>query len=74
MINKKRNSQISIAKAFGIIFMVIGHVFEKGSIGVHFIYMFHMPLFFILSGYFFKKSDSIHDIIIYVSNCSKLIL
>lgn len=55
MTGKKRDKSISIAKAIGIILMVIGHVCVKSSIGVHFIYMFHMPLFFILSGYFFQE-------------------
>ena len=58
---RKRNPQISIAKALGIILMVIGHVYTKDSIGIHFIYMFHMPLFFILSGYFFKGPNNFQD-------------
>lgn len=50
---QERNDTITIAKALGIILMVIGHT---GSIPVlnHFIYVFHMPLFFILSGLCFK--------------------
>lgn len=55
---QRRNPMISIAKAIGIILMVIGHVFDKESWGIHFIYMFHMPLFFVLSGYFFKEPRS----------------
>lgn len=47
-----RDLSVTISKAFGIIFMVMAHC------GVpyvsKFIYMFHMPLFFILSGYCFK--------------------
>lgn len=35
--------------------MVIGHT---GSVATKFIYMFHMPLFFFLSGYLFKKTDT----------------
>lgn len=30
----------------------------KNRGGVHFIYMFHMPLFFVLSGYFFKAPQN----------------
>lgn len=60
---RKRNPMISIAKAIGIILMVIGHVFDKDSWGVHYIYMFHMPLFFVLSGYFFKTPKSSKELL-----------
>lgn len=50
----KDNIEISIAKAIGIILMVLGHSGIQSF--VHdFIYMFHMPLFFLLSGYLFKE-------------------
>ena len=54
MPNKSRNNYISIAKAIGIILMVVGHSGCPSAIG-RFIYMFHMPLFFVCSGYFFKE-------------------
>ena len=46
------NNYITIAKAIGIILMVIGH---SGCplLLFRFIYLFHMPLFFICSGIFF---------------------
>ena len=62
----KRNPMISIAKAIGIILMVMGHVFDKDSWCVHLIYMFHMPLFFVLSGYFFKTPKSPKDSLIFL--------
>ena len=65
-IAKRRNPMISIAKAIGIIFMVVGHVYDKESWGVHYIYMFHMPLFFVLSGYFFKCPRTKKDMIAFV--------
>lgn len=63
---KRRNPMISIAKAIGIILMVVGHVYNKESWGVHYIYMFHMPLFFVLSGYFFKYPLSKNDVLAFV--------
>ncbi|WP_321332309.1 acyltransferase family protein [uncultured Bacteroides sp.] len=48
-----RDNKISIAKGIGIILMVIGHSGCPDFLH-DFIYMFHMPLFFFLSGYFFK--------------------
>jgi fucose 4-O-acetylase-like acetyltransferase len=52
-----RDDSIAIAKALGIILVVIGHSTYNAGYQDEvkkFIYMFHMPLFFILSGYFFK--------------------
>ena len=53
------NHQMSILKAIGIIFVVLGHK----KINFHWlpIYSFHMPLFFFISGYLYKeKYDSSH--------------
>lgn len=55
---KQRLTYIDIARAIGILFVVLGHVnqFYRDSQGIEnsqtliFIYAFHMPLFFILSG------------------------
>ena len=48
-----RDKHISIAKGIAIILMVVGHS-KCPDLLRNFIYQFHMPLFFILSGYFFK--------------------
>lgn len=51
---KHRDQTIDIAKGIGIILMVIGH--SGCPKFLHdLIYMFHMPLFFICSGYFYKN-------------------
>ncbi len=55
MLIKSRNNYISIAKAIGIILMVVGHSGCPSAIG-NFIYLFHMPLFFVCSGYFFREN------------------
>ena len=47
-----RSSIFDILKGIGIILVVLGHC---GFIYTNFIYMFHMPLFFIVTGYFFKE-------------------
>ena len=57
----KRDSTISIVKAIGIIFMVIGHS-GCPKILHDYIYMFHMPLFFFCSGYFFKPTNETYQI------------
>ncbi len=50
-----RIEYLDIAKALGIIFVVIGH---SGMVIGKFIYLFHMPLFFLISGYFYKDKYS----------------
>lgn len=47
---KERIEWVDIAKGIAIIAMIIGHGCPKRAI-VSFIFSFHMPLFFILSGY-----------------------
>ena len=49
-----RNIELDILKGIMIIFVVIGHT----SIKIPFfdIYWFHMPAFFLISGYLAKKS------------------
>lgn len=48
------NNFFTISKAFGIILMVAGHSVCPDLLS-RFIYLFHMPLFFFCSGYFFVK-------------------
>lgn len=49
-----RNETIDIAKAIGIILMVVGHTRCPDYLR-QLIYLFHMPLFFLFSGYFFNQ-------------------
>lgn len=54
--NNKRIAWIDIAKGLGILFVVIGHVRTISFIH-DWIYLFHMPLFFLLSGIVFKVDE-----------------
>lgn len=49
-----RIEYIDIAKGFGMILVVIGHCIDGHTFPGTWIYSFHMPLFFILSGLCFK--------------------
>ena len=51
---KRNNTTLSICKAIAIILMCAGHAEGPKPI-ISFIYMFHMPVFFIAAGYFFDK-------------------
>lgn len=53
---RQRNSLMSIVKGMAIILMVAGHA-EGGDMLVRFIYLFHMPVFFIAAGYFFSQAS-----------------
>lgn len=53
-----RNNIFSTAKGIGIFLMVMGHCGAPDLV-VKFIYQFHMPLFFICSGYFLSDIKNI---------------
>lgn len=60
-----RKVSIDIAKGIGISLVVLGHLndYFGASIPVayKFIYLFHVPLFFFLSGLFFKEKEGLGD-------------
>lgn len=47
----ERNRTLDNAKGIGILLVIAGHLFTKGTIPFMYIFAFHMPLFFIISGY-----------------------
>ena len=49
---KQRDESIDILKGFGIVFMIIAHTYGPNNYLWDAIYTFHMPLFFITTGYF----------------------
>ena len=59
----QRDVTIDITKAFGILLMILGHWTAIWFTPRNLIYSFHMPLFFIFSGWFYKPK-SIREIVI----------
>lgn len=53
--NEKRDTNIDIIKGVVIIIIVGGHC---RMLFTHFIYLFHVAIFFIASGFCFKSSNS----------------
>ena len=49
----RRVEYIDIARGIAIILMIVGHVVQN-TFFRHIIFSFHMPLFIIVSGYFYK--------------------
>ena len=50
----KRIEWIDVAKGLGILSVILTHCYIPETLLKHYLYSFHMPLFFILSGYFHK--------------------
>lgn len=53
-VNPNRIAWVDVAKGIAILLVIIGHTVNFGSATRNFIFSFHMPLFFILSGYTFN--------------------
>lgn len=51
-----RVDYIDILRAIGIISMIMGHI-QFGNIFNKWIHIFHMPMFFIISGFFYKEKN-----------------
>lgn len=61
MVLKQRINWIDWAKVFAIYLVVLGHLLSKtGREGYifNFIYSFHMPFFFFISGYLFTIKEN----------------
>lgn len=59
----KRIDALDLAKGLGIILVVIGHCIPINSVPCQIIFTFHMPLFFLTSGYFFRTEEKFPDLI-----------
>jgi len=55
---KKRIEYVDLFRAFGIICMIMGHI-KFGDIFDKWIHAFHMPIFFFVSGWFFRSNQAI---------------
>lgn len=55
---QQRVEWVDIAKGIGILLVVLGHCLPPYSLMNRIIFSFHMPLFFIISGFFFNKSNN----------------
>ena len=67
---KKRITWIDMAKGYGIILVILGHL--KFDMFRDWIFTFHMPLFFFLSGYVFSTK---YDFVTFLKRkCRSMIL
>lgn len=64
MTNKSRDTVLDITKGIGIIFMVLGHMHFSDDVFNKYVYAFHMPLFFIVSGMLFNEKKTVKETVI----------
>lgn len=60
--NRKRIEWIDMAKGYGIILVILAHTGVNPRLN-HWIYTFHLPLFFFLSGYVFNAGNNFKDFV-----------
>lgn len=64
---------IDLLKGLGIFFVILGHTIKNNDLYV-WIYSFHMPLFFFISGYLTEPRNSIKDYNQYIwKKCKNLL-
>ena len=56
----ERNRTFDIMKGIGILSVILGHM-DVAPFWRTFIFSFHMPLFFILAGYFYRSHYTIAE-------------
>lgn len=59
---KKRIDWIDMAKGYGMLFVIMAHC-DVGVLGL-WMYTFHLPLFFMLSGYTFSHKENVKDFLL----------
>ena len=55
---KEKINYIDYSKGIAILFVIFGHVYSGNNIATTWIYSFHMPLFFIISGFLLKLNKN----------------
>ena len=75
MIAMQRNQAIDIMKGIAILCVMVDHTYWAPDWLTAIIYSFHIPLFFIISGYFAKVSEDGVSFRAYLQkNCRQLLL
>lgn len=72
MLETSRLKWVDIAKGIGIIFIVLGHA-GNPTISKY-LFWFHVPLFFMLSGYVFKPLNRLSDLPLWIKKRAKKLL
>lgn len=62
-IKENRIEYIDLIKGFTILLVVLGHIYQYNNPIKIWIYSFHMPLFFIISGFFAKNNINLNKLL-----------
>ena len=60
VVGKTRIGWIDVLRGFGVVLMIVGHV-DFGTPFDRYVHAFHMPLFFVVSGFFFNPRKSYRE-------------
>ena len=55
--SKGRTGYLDAARGFALLLVMIGHCITKGTFLHKFIFTFHVPMFFVISGYLYKHRE-----------------
>lgn len=70
---KERDQNVDIYRGIAILLVLVGHVFWLDKIGP-LIYSFHLPLFFMVTGFFIDRSSEKYKFLSYLNNKFQSIL
>lgn len=78
---QSRLDYMDLAKGIGILAVILGHVYKNTVFGT-LLYSFHLPLFFLISGYFFHYipdfwvflKKKLRNYLIPYAGCSRFLL
>ena len=71
--HNERIQYLDVAKGIGILLMIFGHI-DRGGIAQTWIYSFHMPMFFIISGILHEKRHKEESVDEYINKKSRSLL
>lgn len=58
--DKKRLDYLDSARGFALLGVIIGHIYKSDNVLIRWIYSFHVPLFFIISGSLLYYKDTVN--------------
>ena len=70
----KRDISIDFVKGIGMFLVIYGHIHTGDNFTNNWVYSFHMPLFFIISGMFIKERKKDENLLVFIKKEEKKLL